>query len=184
MFGFKGHNMKLHPVIREIELLDLEQRYQVRFPDDYREFLLSIGNGGAGPGYGMESVQSGISYEREVTPEDILTMPFEHKLPYNPLNDPNWSEIYALDEDRTTTDEEWELLRQYMTAGTVVICHEGCGYLHRLVVTGPDRGNVWMDGDVSNQGFIPMEVDFLGWYERWQDDLLAGRNGVWWMNRP
>ena len=183
-FGFEGHGMRIRPVIFESELEEIEQRYQVRFPDDYREFLLTIEDGGVGPGYGMQDVQSGITYERTVTPDDILITPFEHQAPYNPKDDPKWCEIYAMDEDRTTTDEEWELLYEYLTAGTIVLCHEGCGYLHRLVVTGPSRGNVWMDGDVSDQGFLPMDIDFLGWYERWLDDILAGGNGVWWMNNP
>ena len=62
----------------------------------------------------------------------------------------------------------------YQTAGTLVLCHEGCGYLHLLVVTGPARGQMWLDGRCSDQGFVPLGVGFLDWYERWLDEAMAG----------
>jgi hypothetical protein len=51
-------------------------------------------------------------------------------------------------------------------------------------VTGPARGQMWMDGRCSDQGFFPLGVRFLDWYERWLDSTLAGGGGVWWMSGP
>jgi hypothetical protein len=31
-------------------------------------------------------------------------------------------------------------------------------------------------------GYVPLEVGFLDWYERWLDNALAGGDGAWWMN--
>jgi hypothetical protein len=67
-----------------------------------------------------------------------------------------------------------------MTAGTLVLCHEGCGILHLLVVTGPTRGQMWVDDRCNEQGLFPLEVGFFDWYERWLDSTQAGGNGVWW----
>ena len=71
-----------------------------------------------------------------------------------------------------------------LQAGTLVLCHEGCGYLHLLVVTGPTRGQMWLDAQCSDGGIVPLGVDFLDWYERWLDDTLAGGHGTWWLQSP
>jgi len=70
------------------------------------------------------------------------------------------------------------------TAGTLTLCHEGCCYEHFLVVTGPGRGQMWLNGRAGDFGFSPMGVDFLGWYERWLDSTLAGGDGIWWPANP
>ncbi len=38
----------------EAAIRDTEAHYRIALPSDYREFLLRIGNGGAGPGYGLQ----------------------------------------------------------------------------------------------------------------------------------
>jgi hypothetical protein len=41
---------------------------------------------------------------------------------------------------------------------------------------------MWLDATVSDGGYVPLNVDFLEWYEKWLDNALAGGDGVWWMN--
>ena len=67
----------------------------------------------------------------------------------------------------STTEEVSAVLR---------ICHEGCGYFINLVVTGEQRGNLWLDGRVSEAGIFPIDyygtgkpVKFLDWYLVWLD---------------
>jgi len=43
----------LNPVLPEQEVLAFAQRYQIELPADYRYFLTTVGNGGAGPFYGI-----------------------------------------------------------------------------------------------------------------------------------
>jgi hypothetical protein len=49
-----------------------------------------------------------------------------------------------------------------------------------LVVTGPQRGNVWKDGRAGTEGVYPMwvgdreGVSFADWYEGWLDAELGG----------
>jgi hypothetical protein len=54
IFGTSDHFYRLAPALSEEELLKLERRYGVRLPDDYRAYLMQIGNGGCGPGYGLQ----------------------------------------------------------------------------------------------------------------------------------
>ncbi|BAJ27123.1 MULTISPECIES: hypothetical protein [Kitasatospora] len=53
----------------------------------------------------------------------------------------------------------------YSIAGTLVIGEIGCGTFSRLVVTGPNAGQVWLD-DQSWGGLAP-GPDFYDWYTAW-----------------
>jgi hypothetical protein len=47
------HQWRLRPPASAAEVNKFEKRFGVALPDDYREFLCSVGNGGAGPQYGL-----------------------------------------------------------------------------------------------------------------------------------
>jgi hypothetical protein len=52
-FGASAHHFRFGPTLSPEELGQLEDRYGVRLPEEYRQFLLHIVNGGGGPGYGL-----------------------------------------------------------------------------------------------------------------------------------
>src|SRR4051812_22972723 len=47
------HHYRVNPVMDESAVGAFEQRHNIRLPEDYRAFLLHIGNGGAGPYCGV-----------------------------------------------------------------------------------------------------------------------------------
>lgn len=51
-----SHRYRLKPVATEAEVESVEGRYGVRLPDDYREYVLKLANGGAGPYHGIYPV--------------------------------------------------------------------------------------------------------------------------------
>src|SRR5438552_14698202 len=53
VFGESAHPYRLHPVLTEAEVLAFQAAHGIRLPDDYREFITRVGNGGAGPYYGL-----------------------------------------------------------------------------------------------------------------------------------
>lgn len=53
-FGAYMHQYRLGPTLTDAALRKVERYYAIELPADYRSFLTTIGNGGAGPGYGLE----------------------------------------------------------------------------------------------------------------------------------
>ena len=55
-----------------------------------------------------------------------------------------------------------------LRCGNLCLGHQGCGLFFVLVVTGPERGQVWSLGDGGIQPLAP-RCNFLEWYEYWLD---------------
>jgi hypothetical protein len=159
-FGSEHHQWVLNPVASEAEVAAFESTYGVVLPADYRAFVCTIGNGGAGPAYGLIPLADSLGQEQNTGQSISLTTLF----PY----DESWREPSA--------DDDLAAL-----PGALALCHEGCGYYHLLVVTGSSRGHMWLDGRVSDQGVEHFGMTFLSWYERWLDHVLDGENGIWWL---
>jgi hypothetical protein len=128
-------------------------------------------------------LEEAVSYRGTTLPADLLASLFPFQTAYNPYEDPNLAEYWQRSRSGQVTQEEYETRKFKETTGTLALCHEGCGYLHLLVVSGTARGQMWLDATVSDGGYLPLEVGFLDWYERWLDNALAGGNGVWWMSK-
>jgi hypothetical protein len=167
-FGADSHSFQRKRPLTERQVAAFEQRFGVKLPAEYRAFITRVANGDAGPGYGMyslaETVTKGLCGP---APDDFLRTPFAHTDASNP------------EEDEDDEDEE-EQRALYLTAGTLVLCTEGCGILHLLVVKGRARGQMWVDDRCNGQGLFPLGVRFLDWYEKWLDSTLAGGDGLWW----
>ena len=63
--------------------------------------------------------------------------------------------------------------------GALPICHKGCAIRNGLVVTGSERGNIWVDDRANDLGIYPEQpetkdrINFLDWYATWLDISLA-----------
>lgn len=179
-FGAEEHGFCLNPPLSEPKVSALEFLYGIELPAGYRDFVTCVADGGAGPAYGMFSLEQALTKESGPVPGDFFRTPFPHERAYNSYDDPNVKDLWQRVESGEIPEQEAEQWDLYQRAGALVLCHEGCGYLHFLVVTGSARGQMWLDGTCSDQGFFPLGIDFLDWYERWLDNTLAGGNGVWW----
>lgn len=152
-FG-NGHHYKMNPVLSLGNLAAFEREYDVQLPKDYADFLTQIGNGGIGPYYGLYSLDQSVTDDPGHKCRAFLASPFPLTEFYNPY-----------DEDENGTDDD-SFDDQYI-CGSIVLSHQGCGYYDRLVITGPQAGQVWSDGRVSDQGIVPLGCDFYSWYDRW-----------------
>src|SRR5215470_8995398 len=53
LFGALRHRYELNPQLNELEVAEFEQQRSIRLPEAYRHFVLNVGDGGAGPYYGV-----------------------------------------------------------------------------------------------------------------------------------
>jgi hypothetical protein len=181
-FGAEQHCFRLEPVLPESRVADFESRWRIHLPAEYREFITTVGNGGAGPAYGLFPLEEAVGYRGTGLPVDFLLSPFPFQTAYNPYEDPKLSEYWEGCRKERVTGEEYKARKLKEVRGTLVLCHEGCGYLHLLVVSGVARGQMWLDATVSDGGYVPLGVGFLDWYEKWLDNALAGGSGTWWLS--
>ncbi len=192
VFGSQAHGFHTHPPLSEAAVREFESRHRVRLPEEYRGFLTGVGNGGAGPAYGLFKLgEMDDGFGHKPWTENggfvgVLSEPFPHTGPWNDLSgapaydesreeDPEWEDGYQ------RQVEEWEE-RVYwnpsLVNGAIPICHTGCAYRQWLVVTGPEAGNVWDDDRADQGGLKPVQqagrerVTFLLWYRTWLEEAL------------
>ena len=53
VFGSASHRYRLNPTLSEADVQSFETKYDIELPSDFREFVTQVGNGGAGPFYGL-----------------------------------------------------------------------------------------------------------------------------------
>jgi hypothetical protein len=146
IFGASGHKYGFFPRLSLAEVQDFEQQYQVKLPDDYRAFICQIGNGGAGPYYGLLPLVQGAG---------ILERPYP------------WTEPIQLDDEQEL--DAW--LDEY--PGIIQLSHHGCGYYDFLVVHGEAVGTVWSDWTAAGGALEPCASSFLEWYTNWVDTKIS-----------
>jgi hypothetical protein len=168
IFGAAHHQYESGITISQSELIDFEKAHNIILPYDFRTFVLAFGHGGCGPFYGLLSLQKGVLELPQNTQQSAinkLSAPFRFDTLWNVENIEGDSDFQQDEYD----DVKW-------CDGMLRICHEGCGYFINLVVTGEQRGNLWLDGRVSEAGIFPIDyygtgkpVKFLDWYLVWLD---------------
>jgi len=187
-FGAAVHRYRLNPPLSASELDAFEQQHGLALPEDYRHFLTEIGNGGAGPFYGVfpfgmqDSMRDLCRWEDGGLVGD-LSRPFPHRTEWN-LPSAFWDERPdpgpdVSDEEEDRLMEEWDarLDREYwspsLTDGAIPVCHRGCALRVWLVILGPERGHVWADDRVDEGGLYPIpgssgdRATFSDWYLAW-----------------
>jgi hypothetical protein len=131
VFGSKQHRYRLGPTLSERELAGFEAANRVRLPEDYRRFLAVVGNGGAGPFYGLEPLST---FGRD------LSQPFQ----------------ITTATDALTQEELEQLGDRDEYPGILEFCHHGCAIHSYLVVNGAAYGTIW-DG---REYFYPTGLAF------------------------
>ena len=144
VFGSKkssnwGHGYQLNRVIDEPYVEAFEIQHGIKLPCDYRKFLVEVGNGGAGPYYGINTLQDSAEFSS-------LEAPFP------------WSH-----ETIRLTDAEYDTWCEL--PGVLVLAEQGCGLKSFLVVNGQAHGQIWDNGDGGV--VILRNCTFTDWYMEW-----------------
>ncbi|GAA2890786.1 hypothetical protein Acy02nite_74050 [Actinoplanes cyaneus] len=172
VFGATNHQFRLGARLPEIVVAEFEERHEVELPAAYRRFLVELGNGGAGPGYGLTPLEEACGR--------CLPGHLSRPSPYLPGRDYECDWVIRY-------EEPWGVDSVFLP-GTLNVADHGCSLNTRLTTTGPARGRLF---DVDSGGLptrsnapqIVEELDFLAWYERWLDEAIAGPDsgdsGTW-----
>ena len=185
VFGAESHGFKLNPPLSESAVKTFEAQHRIRLPEDYRGFLINLGDGGAGPFYGVFKLgEMDDSFEFQKWKEGdgfvgVLSKPFPHTNAWNDVSDqPEETD------DEEAYDKALEAFNErYWNAanvnGAIPVCHEGCTYRDWLIVTGPELGHMWHDARADQAGLYPISirdkkrVTFLEWYVHWLNEATS-----------
>jgi SMI1 / KNR4 family (SUKH-1) len=176
-FGVQKHKYELNPTISESEIEDFEKTYQISLPLGYREFLKQVGNGGAGPYYGLEALENSRYVDLDYRGDNFvdISQPFTLRDYWNPIIEMETEEAYNAFEEEYQ-EKKW-------VNGLLRISNFGCGVSINLVVNGEEYGNIWVDDRGNDGGIYPdpylskeSRIDFLSWYEAWLDEYIANNS--------
>ena len=187
-FGSEGHGFQMNPVLPASEATAFERDHKVVLPADYRQFITEVGNGGAGPFYGVFPLgfMDDNFDQRPWQENDGLVGTLSKPFPFNE----EWNDLSGKpDADLVTQDaEEYDkqierFCERYWSSelvnGAIPICHEGCALRIWLVVTGEQAGKLWEDGRSDYTGLRPVlladgsTATFSEWYKEWLDNCFA-----------
>lgn len=123
-FGVERHKYELCPPIAEKNLLRLEKKFKISLPEDYREFITNIGNGGAGPSYGLYSIEGALGGKDP-------TYQYRASKVGDEINK-NFVRPDEVSGDNFLSEN-----------GTLILCQHGCANDDFLVLNDKEKGNVW-----------------------------------------
>jgi hypothetical protein len=185
VFGSDWHGFQLNPVLSETEVLEFEREHRVTLPEDFRQFLTSVGNGGAGPFYGVFSLgemDDNFGVQRWQEGDGfvgILSRPFPFQEEWNELSSMPITDLGESEYERQMEAFEKSYWNSSLVNGAFPIGHEGCALRIFLVVTGEAAGHLWEDRRSEYGGLRPVRLangsvaTFSGWYEEWLEQCLA-----------
>jgi hypothetical protein len=184
VFGEVSHGYAINPPLSAEELTAFEAKHRIQLPGDYRQFLTRVGNGGAGPYYGLfklGEMDFGVDCGPWTDFVGDLSLPFPHLDSWNDLTGkpdgrlPAGSDVNELAYE-AFTNKYWD---PSQISGAFPICHLGCALRQLLIITGPEAGHVWSDNRADEKGLSPLKslgrvrTTFFQWYRDWLDVVLA-----------
>ena len=75
-FGYSSHHFLLAPVTAVAEVAKFELLCGSTLPADYRTFITTLGDGGAGPGLGLLSLLEALTYPNDAKSPELLRQQF------------------------------------------------------------------------------------------------------------
>ena len=171
IFGSEKHRYSLNPPLTEARVAEIEGTLGMRLPEQYREYVVEFADGGAGPYYGVTPLAAASKWSGEYI--EYLKRPFV----------------------APTRAAEAQLGRH--APGSLLVCNMGCGSDGNLIITGTERGYVWIQSpdcgwspELVSEAHFPrgcdidgamdagiaspasLKLQFLDWYNKWLDDSL------------
>ncbi len=161
-----GHRYRLEDPLDAWEVEDFERIYGIALPEDYRQFLIELGNGGAGPDHGIYPL---AELEDDQVPLEILLAmkrDFKHRSKWN-------GDAKTQHPTHNEFDPQAGYYAYDIMEGAVPIATHGCAIDYWLVITGKSKGEIWIDKRTDGLGVEPVTdnrgqpMSFKSWYMNW-----------------
>jgi Leucine-rich repeat (LRR) protein len=171
-FGAAKHRYQMNPRATEEQLTAFERAHGVELPADYRLYLQEIANGGAGPYYGLYSLEEGAEAAKEFASKEAA--PVEKPFP---MDNKAAAEFLAHRAACIEEGDDDEIVYPEVPepcTGMIYLSEYGCGWSYALVVKGEQAGKVWFIGEnLSPVLDGDRQLGFLEWLEGWLEDALG-----------
>ncbi len=178
-FGAATHQYKLNQPIKKSFVHEVEERYGFLLPDDYVRFITEVGDGGAGPDYGikpfshfyLKAQSPGREKFREAyrqslalpfTPRQMLVNEVEkYAIARREIYEQNPEQyfIYEKEDENALCD----------TDGFLVLGTHGCQWDFGLIITGEKKGQVFDTDNEGAYGFV--SNSFFEFYQNWLEQI-------------
>lgn len=168
-FGAGQHQYRFAPPLTEREVARFERKHRVRLPEEYRSFLLEVGNGGAGPGYGVFPLGRDTEFESFLAaaprPLRWLASIAKFRRPFAKLSDafPYRERLRLAPEEIAALGADGGPEADPIPPGALPICTHGCGLRDWLVLSGEEAGHVWHDALAEYGSAVQDYCPALGW---------------------
>ena len=173
--GYVGKS--LAPCVSEADVIAFEKLHAIELPSEYRCFLTSVGNG-CREMFGLGEMEDETQWSKNDGLVGELAKPFPFTEAYNELTGfPEFEEVSADDPewiaDYEARRDSFDKIYFRPLDGAIPISDLGCAILEWLVITGPERGNVWYDDRANLEGIRPhrgshsARLSFLEWCKGW-----------------
>lgn len=151
--GAHHHRHQLGAKVPERQLLALEKKLGVALPPGLRAFYATVGDGGAGPDFGLYPF-SALKRHRPATPYPGVAA---------------LRAIGARTEPKQPPDPRHAFVSSSRFCGMITLLTSGCS-LYSAVVCAGDVGRIIHYDD---DRIVETDDTLVGWYDRWLDEQLA-----------
>lgn len=180
MFGVADHQYRLGSPVDLAFVRTIEEAYHFRFPEDYVQFITEVGDGGAGPGYGLYPFGyycTEVESTKEAKAREIYLRGLGRKLKLLPIES-EWLEDFCISKEEYEKNPEkyfrggkgsfnWDNGTPY---GFFHLGTYGCWRDFGLITAGERYGQVFIH---NTEGAFELEArNFEEFYQDWLNSIL------------
>lgn len=185
IFGASAHKYHLHETVSPAWVKEFEKQYQIKLPEEYVFFITKIGNGGAGPYYGIRPLSLDKKDEKcykNLSKPSVFdeNYPQFYKECLALRKDGESGEQAFSHEKEDELNSRFDAMCDRIEDGVLNINTQGCTYDTLFVVSGSRRGEiVYLDWNLEVE-YPPVltHMTFLAWYQGFFEEILAGYD-IW-----
>ena len=179
VFGASMHKYKLNPIVSGEYVHEIEKKYGFTLPEDYFRFITEIGDGGAGPDYGIMPFVNFLIKDGNPLAEEFKN---SYRYSLGKSFKPWPMKLEEVEEYAITTKEGYKenpdkyfIYHKYDndlsdSDGFFIFGSRGCQWEFGIITAGERKGQVF---DTDNEGaYCLLANSFDEFYQNWLNKLL------------